>query len=210
MTLSPGQISPPESRFLTDRSQVSKVHQVLVFKRDPSEHPVVPSTLVKDLWKKSGFRIHLSFYNWPIWTKYAVSQILIRMSGVTPQQVSWCKYKQSASAQAEPNTEREMTSVSIRGPVSQRPYNPDCRQNGYAHSGSDNPYFKREFCLAHFMVRDEEVKMLTFAHHIGSTCRLYFSLYIVQCWNRDWTQGLLHASQFLLMSHTPGPPTVGL
>lgn len=31
------------------------------------------------------------------------------------------------------------------------------------------------------MVRDEEVKMLTFAHHIGSTCRLYFSLYIVQC-----------------------------
>lgn len=138
MTLSPGQISPPEPRFLTDRSQVSKVHQVLVFKRDPSEHPVVPSTLVKDLWKKSGFRIHLSFYNWPIWTKYAVSQILIRMSGVTPQQVSWCKYKQSASAQAEPNTEREITSVSIRGPVSQRPYNPDCRQDGYAHSGSNN------------------------------------------------------------------------
>lgn len=143
MMLSPCQISPPEPWFLTDRSQVFKVSKgtqvnILCY------HP----TLVKDLWKKSGFRIHLSFYNWPIWTKYAVSQILIRMSGVTPQQVSWCKYKQSASAQAEPNTEREMTSVSIHGPVSQRPYNPDCRQNGYARSGSENPYFKRELCLA--------------------------------------------------------------
>lgn len=186
MTLSPCQISPPEPRFLTDRSQIFKVSkgtQVNILWYHP--------TLVKDLWKKSGFRIHLSFYNWPIWTKYAVSQILIRMSGVTPQQVSWCEYKQSASAQAEPNTEREMTSVSIRGPVSQRPYNPDCRQNGYARSGNDNPYFKRELCLAHFMVRDEEVKTLTSTHHIGSTS--LFTLF--QCWNWNSTQGLLHASQ---------------
>lgn len=84
-----------------------------------------------------------------------------------PNKLVGAKYNQIASAQAEPSTEKEITSASIGRPVSQRPYKPACRQDECVHSVAMSLKIILISNGGCSMYHDKEVTMPTSTHHIG-------------------------------------------
>lgn len=91
-----------------------------------------------------------------------------------PNKLVGAKYNQIASAQAEPSTEKEITSASIGRPVSQRPYKPACRKDGCVHSGAMSLKIILISNGGCSMYHDKEVTMLTSTPHIGP---IFFSTF---------------------------------